>query len=240
MRAACDLRPYADEQHGWWVASDLTEAATNEPLPQDHVLGIGGASTTLASWTPRPTGRHRARPRHRLRRAVAAPGLPRPLGDRHGPVLAGAGLRPVQRRAQRLDVGAAAGEPARARRRAALRPRRQQPAVRHHPARRPRCRCTSTATAGRPATRSCRAWCGPSASILEPGGIAQLLGNWEIGASAPTWRERVDAVAGRHRAGRLGDPARRAGPRRSTPRRGPATEGTCPGPTPSTPCTPRG
>ena len=54
MRAACDLRPYADEQHGWWLASDLTEAATSEPLPPDHVLGIGGASTTLASWTPRP------------------------------------------------------------------------------------------------------------------------------------------------------------------------------------------
>src|SRR5690606_37616587 len=25
----------------------------SEPLPVDHVLGIGGASTTLASWTPR-------------------------------------------------------------------------------------------------------------------------------------------------------------------------------------------
>ena len=27
---------------------------TNAPLAPDHVLGIGGASTTLASWTPRP------------------------------------------------------------------------------------------------------------------------------------------------------------------------------------------
>ena len=52
--ATCDLRPYGDEQHHWWVASDLTELATREPLREDHVLGLGGASTTLASWTPRP------------------------------------------------------------------------------------------------------------------------------------------------------------------------------------------
>jgi methylase of polypeptide subunit release factors len=52
--ATCDLRPYADEAHQWWVASDLSELATRAPLTPDHVLGIGGASTTLASWTPRP------------------------------------------------------------------------------------------------------------------------------------------------------------------------------------------
>ena len=52
-RAACDLRPYADDAHHWWVASDLSGIATGGPLPVDHVLGIGGASTTLASWTPR-------------------------------------------------------------------------------------------------------------------------------------------------------------------------------------------
>jgi methylase of polypeptide subunit release factors len=53
--ATCDLRPYGDEGHAWWVASDLSELATRQPLLEDHVLGIGGASTTLASWTPRPT-----------------------------------------------------------------------------------------------------------------------------------------------------------------------------------------
>ena len=52
--ATCDLRPYADDDHAWWVASDLSELATRAPLSPDHVLGIGGASTTLASWTPRP------------------------------------------------------------------------------------------------------------------------------------------------------------------------------------------
>ncbi|BDZ56583.1 MULTISPECIES: DUF7059 domain-containing protein [Barrientosiimonas] len=53
VRALFDLRPYADEDHAWWVLSDLSEVMTGEPLPTDHVLGIGGASTTLASWTPR-------------------------------------------------------------------------------------------------------------------------------------------------------------------------------------------
>lgn len=32
----------------WWVASDLDEAALGGPLPDDHVLGVGGASLTLA------------------------------------------------------------------------------------------------------------------------------------------------------------------------------------------------
>ncbi|WP_029202376.1 N5-glutamine methyltransferase family protein [Ornithinimicrobium pekingense] len=54
LRATCDLRPYGDERHTWWLASDLGEAATDGPLPTDHVLGVGGASTTLSSWTPRP------------------------------------------------------------------------------------------------------------------------------------------------------------------------------------------
>ena len=53
LRAACDLRPYGDEDSSWWVASDLGEDAHVGPLPLDHVLGIGGASATLASWTPR-------------------------------------------------------------------------------------------------------------------------------------------------------------------------------------------
>ncbi|WP_141494749.1 N5-glutamine methyltransferase family protein [Kytococcus schroeteri] len=52
---AIDLRPHATERHAWWVASDLPEMlAGGGPLPTDHVLGIGGASGTLAAWTPRP------------------------------------------------------------------------------------------------------------------------------------------------------------------------------------------
>ncbi|WP_153395010.1 N5-glutamine methyltransferase family protein [Ornithinicoccus halotolerans] len=54
VRARVDLRPYGDEARTWWVVSDLSELALGGPLPTDHVLGIGGASTTLASWAPRP------------------------------------------------------------------------------------------------------------------------------------------------------------------------------------------
>lgn len=49
-----DVSPYADEAHDWWLVSDLAHGATAEPLKPDHVLGVGPASTTLASWTPRP------------------------------------------------------------------------------------------------------------------------------------------------------------------------------------------
>jgi len=52
-RATCDLRPYGDEAHDWWLASDLSEIALGGPLPEDHVLGVGPASTTVAQWTPR-------------------------------------------------------------------------------------------------------------------------------------------------------------------------------------------
>lgn len=54
VRAMVDLRPYGDDTRTWWVCSDLSELATGRPLEVNHVLGIGGASTTLAAWTPRP------------------------------------------------------------------------------------------------------------------------------------------------------------------------------------------
>jgi methylase of polypeptide subunit release factors len=56
---AADVRPLAvvrpqsyadaDGTGQWWIASDLDEAALGGPLPEDHVLGVGGASLTLAS-----------------------------------------------------------------------------------------------------------------------------------------------------------------------------------------------
>ncbi len=59
VAAAVDLRPYAfadaDGDHTWWVVSDLGEIITDRQLRDDHVLGIGGASATLASATARAT-----------------------------------------------------------------------------------------------------------------------------------------------------------------------------------------
>lgn len=52
VKARALVRPQAfvdDDGAGeWWVASDLDEAALRGPLPEDHVLGVGGASLTLA------------------------------------------------------------------------------------------------------------------------------------------------------------------------------------------------
>lgn len=46
------LRPQdvvdVDGVEQWWIASDLDEAALGGPLPTGHVLGVGGASLTLA------------------------------------------------------------------------------------------------------------------------------------------------------------------------------------------------
>jgi hypothetical protein len=50
--ALVDLRPYSfTDSWGeaeWWIASDLGELALGVALPEDHVLGVGGASLTLA------------------------------------------------------------------------------------------------------------------------------------------------------------------------------------------------
>ena len=55
VRARADIRPYADEDHDWWVVSDLTpglDAAPNRVAP-DHVLGVSAASSSLAQLTVR-------------------------------------------------------------------------------------------------------------------------------------------------------------------------------------------
>jgi methylase of polypeptide subunit release factors len=52
IRPLLDLRPYAflDARGAgeWWIASDLGELATGGALRTDHVLGVGGASVTLS------------------------------------------------------------------------------------------------------------------------------------------------------------------------------------------------
>ncbi|MFN4001737.1 methyltransferase [Microcella sp.] len=55
-RALLDLRPYSAIDAGgavqWFIASDLGELALGGALPPDHVLGVGGASLTLATLIP--------------------------------------------------------------------------------------------------------------------------------------------------------------------------------------------
>lgn len=55
LRQGVDLKPYGES---WWILADVPAAARpGRPLPADHVLGIGGASATLAGATVRrPVG----------------------------------------------------------------------------------------------------------------------------------------------------------------------------------------
>jgi len=53
-RGAVDLRPYRDGQHDGWVVADQPPMVTGGPTPPEQVVGVGSASQTLASWTPRP------------------------------------------------------------------------------------------------------------------------------------------------------------------------------------------
>jgi len=60
VRARVEIRPYADTSGGgpWWVVSDFGSDVCPGPLADDHVLGIGTASLTLAQAVIRTsTGR---------------------------------------------------------------------------------------------------------------------------------------------------------------------------------------
>lgn len=64
VRAVLDVRPYGEsggtDAPAWWLVSDLGTGldGVTVPLNAEHVLGAGGASTTLAQWTVRtPVGR---------------------------------------------------------------------------------------------------------------------------------------------------------------------------------------
>lgn len=51
FRAVIDLRPVDIEGASLWLASDLDSSTTGGPIEPDHVLGLGGASRTLAELT---------------------------------------------------------------------------------------------------------------------------------------------------------------------------------------------
>ena len=56
VRALVDIRPYGESDVDWWLVSDLGAGLVtgrNAPMRPDYVLGVGGASTTLAQLTVR-------------------------------------------------------------------------------------------------------------------------------------------------------------------------------------------
>jgi methylase of polypeptide subunit release factors len=190
VRATCDLRPYGDDAHDWWVASDLGEVATRATLPVDHVLGIGGASTTLASWTVRRRVRsaldlgtgcgvqalHLASHAAHVtatdvsRRALAYAVFNATLAGIDLEVLAGDLLEPVAGR--RFDL-VVSNPPF------VITPRVEGVPLYEY---------RDGGRAGDSLVRSLVAQVG---GVLEPGGVAQLLGNWEI-PRGRTWRDVWD------------------------------------------------
>ncbi len=83
VRARVDVRPYADDEHGWWVVSDLTPGLDGSPnrVGPEHVLGISSASTSLAQLTVRATVGSALDLGNRVRGPVAAPRPARAAGS---------------------------------------------------------------------------------------------------------------------------------------------------------------
>lgn len=57
VRATVRIEPHAlemyEKHYDWWIASDFPSSVTGKPVAKDHVLGIGGATRTLLQATPR-------------------------------------------------------------------------------------------------------------------------------------------------------------------------------------------
>jgi methylase of polypeptide subunit release factors len=56
VSALVDIRPYGESDVDWWLVSDLGSGLVtgkSAPMRPDYVLGVGGASTTLAQLTVR-------------------------------------------------------------------------------------------------------------------------------------------------------------------------------------------
>lgn len=190
LTAAVDLRPYADDQHSWWVCSDLSEVATGRPLDPSHVLGVGGASTTLASWTPRPSAARAldlgtgcgvqalhlaAHAQHIVatdisERALAFARFNSALNQVDLDLRAGSMLEPVA--GERFDL-IVSNPPF------VITPRHDAVPLYEY------------RDAGSYGDDAVAHLVGQIGEHLAPGGIAQLLGNWETGAGED-WRDRVD------------------------------------------------
>jgi methylase of polypeptide subunit release factors len=204
----------------WWVASDLGELATGRALRTDHVLGVGGASTTLAQVTVRrPVSRvldlgtgcgiqslhallhadrvtatdisHRALAFARFNAALAGVRADGPAGpDAHsaaGPAAGPAAGREAGPARLDLRLGSML-EP--------VADDRFDLVVSNPPfvitPRDPDVPTYEYRDAGRTGDAIVRELVTGVRTVLAPGGVAQLLGNWEV-RRGERWDERVGA-----------------------------------------------
>jgi methylase of polypeptide subunit release factors len=187
--ASIDVRPYASDSADWWIVSDLSAGVgtVRGPVAEDHVLGVGGASTTLAQITVREpvlsaldlgTGcgvqalhlsehAQRITATDRNPRALALAGMTARLSDVPLQLLEGDLLAPVQGR--RFDL--VVSNP----------PFVVSPVARF-----------AYRDSGLPGDELSRRLVGDTPTILEPGGWCQLLVNWLHVRDSP-WIERVES-----------------------------------------------
>lgn len=195
VKPLVDLRPYSvDDAKGmahWWLVSDLGEVATGEVLSSDHVLGVGGASLTLASATVRtPVDRvldigtgcgiqalHASRHARRVtatdtsERALDLAAVNAALNEvaldlRHGSL-----LDPVE---AGEEFGLVVSNPP-----FVITPRTEGvPTYEYR-------------DGGMPGDSLVAQLIGKVGHVLAPGGVAQLLGNWEL-HDGESWSQRVE------------------------------------------------
>ena len=196
VRAVVDLRPYsAADAAGpvdWWLASDLGELATSRALRTDHVLGVGGASTTLAQVTVRD-------PRDTVLDLGTGCGIQALHASRHARVVVGTDISVRALAFARFNAALAGLTPdeLELRHGSMLEPvagRRFSLVVSNPPfvitPRAAGVPAYDYRDGGRAGDAVVRDLVTGLADVLEPGGVAQLLGNWEVRTGEP-WDERV-------------------------------------------------
>ncbi|MCC2320596.1 DUF7059 domain-containing protein [Cellulomonas xiejunii] len=197
-RALVDLRPYAASDGAgdaaWWIASDLGELATGGPLRTDHVLGVGGASLTLAQATVRD-------PRRRVLDLGTGCGVQALHASRHAAHVVATDLSTRALAFARFTTALAGLGPDRVELRAGsmlepvagdtfdlvvsnppfvITPRRADvPAYDYR-------------DGGRAGDDLVRDLVTGVGTVLAPGGVAQLLANWEV-RDGEEWHERIGA-----------------------------------------------
>ncbi|MCL3861384.1 methyltransferase [Actinotalea sp. K2] len=211
VRARVDLRPYAAADAAgsvnWWLTSDLGELATGAAVHPDHVLGVGGASTTLAQVTVRDRRRrtldlgtgcgiqalHATRHSDLVvatdisRRALAFTAFNAALAGLDGPGLdlrRGSMLEPVTGPLDEPFDLVVSNPPFVITPRGGPGGAADSPGVPHFEYR----------DGGRAGDDLVRDLVQGMGRVLAPGGVAQLLGNWEH-RRGEDWRERVGSWA---------------------------------------------
>ncbi len=193
VRALVDLRPYAAVdgrgEVDWWIASDLGELATGRALRTDHVLGVGGASTTLAQVTVRDE-------RALVLDLGTGCGIQALHASRHSQRVIGTDISARALEFARFNA-LLAGVPLELRAGSMLEPvggERFDLVVSNPPfvitPRTPGMPSYEYRDGGRAGDAIVRELVEGVGAVLAPGGVAQLLGNWEV-RRGEQWHERV-------------------------------------------------